>query len=321
MGIVGMRIVGVILAAAALSAGAQSYPTKPVRIIITFPPGSATDVVGRVVALKLTELWGQNVLTDNRGGAGGSIGTAIGARANPDGYTLIVNSNAHAINPSTYASLPYDTLKDFTDISPLVGTPNALVVHPNSKIRSVKELIADAKARPGKINFASAGIGSATHMNLEKFNLATGIDVAHIPYKGTAEVVTDMLGGRVDYYWAPVSAAISFIRENRLRALAVSSAKRSSQLPDLVTVAESGVPGFDFQLWFGLWGPAGIPPAIVAKIRTDVARALDSQDTRTRMAALAAENMDVKPADFPKFVRREIQDYAQIIKAAGIKPQ
>jgi tripartite-type tricarboxylate transporter receptor subunit TctC len=316
-----MGIVGVVVAAAAFSAGAQSYPAKPVRVIITFPPGSATDVVGRVVALKLTEIWGQNVLTDNRGGAGGSIGTAIGARANPDGYTLIVNSNAHAINPSTYASLPYDTLRDFIDISPLVGTPNALVVHPASKIRSVRELIADAKARPGKINFASAGIGSATHMNLEKFNLATGINVAHIPYKGTAEVVTDMLGGRVDYYWAPVSAAISFIRENRLRALAVSSAKRSSQLPDLVTVAESGVPGFDFQLWFGLWGPAGVPAAIVAKIRTDVSRALESQDTRTRMAALAAENMDVKPADFPKFVRQEIQDYAQIIKAAGIKPQ
>lgn len=315
------RILAVALAACALQVSAQNYPTRPVRVIVTFPPGSATDIIARVVTQKLAEFWGQNVLADNRTGAGGAIGSGLAAKATPDGYTLLINSNAHAVNPSIYARLPYDTLKDFTEIAPLVGQPNVLVVNPGSRIKALAEMIADAKARPGKINFASAGTGSGTHLNLEKFKLATGIDVVHIPYKGSPEIWPDLVTGRVDYYFAPISAGMTFVRDGKLRALAVSSVKRSSQLPDVPTVAEAGVPKFEFMLWFGLWGPAGLPADITRKISNDVTRALADTEVRERMANLGNEPMDVKPSEFSRFVRTEIKEYARIIQAAGIKPQ
>jgi tripartite-type tricarboxylate transporter receptor subunit TctC len=301
-------------------AGAQNYPTRPVRVIVTFPAGSATDILGRIVANKLTEVWGHNVVVDNRGGAGGSIGSAIGARATPDGYTLIINSSAHTVNPALYSKLPYDTQKDFVDIAPLTGTPNVLVNNVNSKVRSIKDFIADAKARPGQINFASAGIGSGTHLNLEKFKLATQVDVTHIAFKGTPETVTNVMGGRVDYYFCPLSACLPFVQDGKLRGIAVTSLKRSALIPSLPTVAESGGPKFEFILWFGMWGPRGLPAPIVAKIRTDVARALTSPDTRERLLAVANEPMDMKAEDFAAYVRQEIVDNARIVQAAGIKP-
>jgi len=311
----------VLFAAGALHAFAQEYPAKSVHVVITFPPGSATDIVGRVVCQKLSEFWGQPVVVENRGGAGGSIGTAIVAKAAPDGYTLLINSSAHAVNPAIYAKLPYDTLKDFVEIAPLAGQPNVLVVPPNSPYKSVADLIAAAKAKPGAINFASAGVGSGTHLNLEKFKLATGTNVTHIPYKGTQEVLTDLLGGRVDFYFAPISAAISAMRSGKLRPLAVSTAKRSSQLPDVPTVAESGAPGFEFTLWFGLWAPAGTPANIVDKINKDVNRAVADPGVSAQLAKLGNDTMSMSSAEFGKFVRREIDDYAKVIKAAGIKPQ
>ncbi len=311
----------VLLAAGSLQAFAQEYPNKPVHVIITFPAGSATDIVGRVVAQKLSELWGQPVLPENRAGAGGSIGTAVVAKSAPDGYTLLINSSAHAVNPAFYAKLPYDTLKDLVDIAPLAGQPNVLVVPPNSPIKSVADLIAAAKAKPGAINFASAGVGSGTHLNLEKFKLATGVSVTHIPYKGTPEVLGDLLSGRVDYYFAPISAAISAMRSGKLRPLAVSTAKRSTQLPDVPTVAESGAPGFEFTLWFGLWAPAGTPANVVEKINRDVNRAIADPGVSAQLAKLGNDTMSMTPAEFGKFVRREIGDYAKVIKAAGIKPQ
>ncbi len=310
-----------LLAAASLQAFAQEYPGKPVHVIITFPAGTATDIVGRVVCQKLSEYWGQPVLAENRGGAGGSIGTAIVAKAAPDGYTLLINSSAHAVNPAIYAKLPYDTLKDFVEIAPLAGQPNVLVVPPSSPVKSVADLIAAAKAKPGAINFASAGVGSGTHLNLEKFKLATGINVTHIPYKGTPEVLGDLLTGRVDYYFAPISAAISAMRSGKLRPLAVSTAKRSSQLPDVPTVAESGVPGFEFTLWFGLWAPAGMPANLVEKINKDVNRAVADPGVSAQLAKLGNDTMSMSPAEFSQFVRREIDDYAKVIQAAGIKPQ
>ena len=313
--------IAVALTACAVHAAEQKYPTRPVRVIVTFPAGSATDIIGRVVAQKLTEYWGSNVIIDNRGGAGGSLGSAIGVKSLPDGYTLIINSSAHTINPAIYAHLPYDTLKDFVDIAPLTGTPNILVTNVASKIKTIGEFVADAKARPGKINFASAGIGSGTHLNLEKFKLVTHIDVTHIPYKGTPEAYTDIVGGRVDYYFCPLAACVPFVRDGKLRGIAVSSAKRSALLPNVPTIAESGVPKFEFILWFGLWGPAGIPAPIVGKIRADTARALASADVRERLVTIANEPMDVKAEDFSKFVRQEIVDNARIVKAAGIKPQ
>jgi len=303
------------------AAGAQAYPSRPVHVVISFPPGSATDIVGRVIAQKLSEYWGQPVLAENRGGAGGTIAAGAVAKAAPDGYTLLIDSSGHAASPAMYARLSYDTLKDFVDIAPIAGQPNVLVTLPGSRIKSVAEMVAEAKASPGKINFASAGIGSGTHLNLEKFKLATGADVTHIPYKGTQEVMTDLLGGRVEYYFGPISAVLSNINDGKLRALAVTSAKRSGSLPNVPTVAEAGVPGFEFTLWFGVWAPAGVPANIVDKISKDVNRALADAGVRERLAKLGNDTMSMSPAEFSKFVRVEVEDYARVIKAAGIKPQ
>ena len=300
---------------------AQAYPSRAVHFIISFPPGSSTDIVGRIVAQKLSEFWGQPVLPENRGGAGGTIAAGMVAKAAPDGYTLLIDSSAHAVSPAIYAKLPYDTLKDFVDIAPFAGQPNVLVALPGSKTKSVADLVVEAKANPGRINFASAGIGSGTHLNLEKFKLVTGVDVTHIPYKGTQEVMTDLLGGRVEYYFAPISAALSSIRDGKLRAVAVSGARRSSSLPEVPTVAESGVPGFEFTLWFGVWGPAGMPAEVVDKISKDVNRALADPGVRERLAKLGNDTMSMTPAEFSQFVRKEVDDYARVIKAAGIKPQ
>jgi tripartite-type tricarboxylate transporter receptor subunit TctC len=312
----------VALSSLALQAGAaETFPTHPVRVIITFPPGSATDIIGRVLTQKLTEYWGQQVVADNRGGAGGSLGSALAAQSAPNGYTLLINSNAHAANPSIYARLPYDTMKDFTNIAPIVSAPNVMITQANSKIRTLADMIADAKARPGKINFASAGTGSGTHLSLEKFKMMTHLDFTHIPYKGTGEVIIDILAGRVDYYFVPISAGIGYIKDGKVRALAVSSIKRSPQLPSVPTVDESGVKGYDSGLWFGLWGPAKMPADVVQKIWKDTDRALASKDVIDRMATLAAVPMHMKPAEFTNYVKSEIADTAKVVKAAGIKPQ
>jgi len=270
---------------------------------------------------KVSESWGQQVVADNRGGAGGSIASALAAKSAPDGYTLIINSGAHAVNPSFYAKLPYDTLKDFIDIMPLVGQPNVLVVNPSSKLRTLGEFLAEARSNPGKINFAFAGLGSGTHLNSEKFKLDARIDFTLVSYKGSGEVFPDLLGGRVDTYFAPVSAGLPYIQSGKLRALAVTSAKRSSQLPNVPTMAEAGVPGFEFILWFGLWGPSGIPAPVVDKIRMGFTGALADPGVREKLATLGNEVMIMTPAEFSKFVRREIADTARIFKAAGIKPQ
>jgi tripartite-type tricarboxylate transporter receptor subunit TctC len=315
------RILAMALAAAALGAHAQSYPVRPVRAIIAFPPGSATDIVGRVITAKVTEIWGQTVVADNRGGAGGSIASAIAAKAAPDGYTLIINSNAHVVNPSMFAKLPYDTLKDFVDIMPLVGQPNVMVVSPSSKLKTFRDFLTEARAYPGKINFAFAGLGSGTHLNSEKLKLDAKIDFTLVSYKGSADAITDVVGGRVDTYFSPISAGLPFIQAGKLRALAITSAKRSSQLPDVPTIAESGVPNFQFILWFGLWGPAGIPNPIVSKIRKDFGAALQDKSVREKLATLGNDVITMTPAQFRKYVESQIAETATIFKAAGIKPQ
>jgi tripartite-type tricarboxylate transporter receptor subunit TctC len=315
------RIIALAFAAGALQGFAADFPARPVRAIITFPPGSATDIIGRVVGQKLTEYWGQTVVADNRGGAGGLLGSQVVALSAPDGYTLLINSNAHAVNPSIYAKLPYDTMKDFTNIAPLVSAPNVLITSSSAKVKTVSELIADAKARPGKINFASAGIGSGTHLSLEKFKMMAHVEFTHIPFKGTGEAIIDILAGRVDYYFVPISAGIGYIRDSKVRAIAVSTIKRSPQLPNVPTVAEGGVKGYDSGLWFGLWGPAKMPAPLVEKIWKDTDRALSSPDVIERMSNLAAVPLHMKPAEFAQFVRSEITDIAQVVKAAGIKPQ
>ena len=316
-----LRVIAAVLASLAMPVLAQDYPNKPVKAIITFTPGSSTDIVGRVVMQKVGEYWGQPVVVENRGGAGGSIATGIVAKSPADGYTLLIDSSAHSVNPSIYKSLGYDTLKDFVDIAGLAAQPNVLVVPPSATVKSVAELVATAKAKPGAVNFASAGVGSGTHLNLEKFLLATGVKVTHVPYKGTQEVLTDLLGGRVDYYFTPISAGMSAIRGGKLRPIAVTTAKRNSQLPDVPTVAESGVPGFEFTLWFGIWGPTGMPASVVEKINRDVNRALAEPAIRDQLSKLGNDTMPMSPSEFAAFVRREVDDYAKVIKAAGIKPQ
>jgi tripartite-type tricarboxylate transporter receptor subunit TctC len=261
------------------------------------------------------------VVAENRTGAGGSIGSAAVLRESPDGYTLLANSSAHVANPSIYAKLPYDTLKDFANIAPLAGGPNVLIVGTGTGWKKLGDFIAAAKSKPGALNFSSAGIGSGTHFNAEKFKLAAGIDVVHVPYKGTPEALTDTLSGRVQYFFSPISAALAMVRDGRLVALAVSSGKRSGLLPHVPTVAEAGLPGFDYNLWVGVFAPAGTPADVVDKIGRSVNRVLDAADVKERMASLGAEAMTMTPAEFDKFVRAEMDDASKVVKAAGIKAQ
>ena len=314
-------MIGAALALCATLASAQGYPNKPVKLVVPFTPGSATDILARTLGQKLSEQWGQPVIVENRAGAGGTIGAGVVAKSPPDGYTLMVHSSGHAVNASMYPTLPYDTMKDFVDVATLGGQPNVLVVAPASGLRTVADLIAAAKKSPGALNYGSAGIGSGTHVNAEKFKLAAGIDAVHIPYKGTPEAITDTMTGRVTYFFSPISSALPNIREGKLVALGVSTAKRSSALPNVPTIAESGLPGFDYNLWVGLWAPAGTPQDIVDKINADVAKVLAMPDVRERLAALGAEPMVMTSADFRKFMREEIDDAAKVVKAAGIKAQ
>ena len=300
---------------------AQPYPNKPVRVIISFPPGSSTDIVGRVVMQKVSEYWGQPVVAENRAGAGGSIGSREVASSAPDGYTLLINSNAHTVNPAIYAKLPYDTLKDFTDIAPLASQPNVLVVNATSPYKSVAEFVDAAKARPGAINIGHAGIGSGTHLSTERFIAATGVKVEEVPFKGTPEVITALLSDSVQAYFAPISAALSAIKGGKLRALAVTTDKRNPTLPDVPTLAEAGVKNASSGLWFAVWGPAGMPPAIVQKISADVRKALADPSVKERLQALGNDTMDMPIDEFSKFVREEVDTYQRVIRAAGIKPQ
>ena len=315
------RFIAILLAAASFQAAAQPYPNKAVRVIVSFTPGSSTDIVGRIVMAKVSEYWGQPAVVENRGGAGGSIGSAVVAAAAPDGYTLLINSNAHSVNPAIYAKLPYDTVKDFTDIVPLAIQPNVLVVSANSSYRTLMDLVNEAKAKPGAINWGHAGIGSGTHLNTERFIAASGIKVTQIPFKGTPEVFAAMFSGDVNAYWAPISAGMSSIKSGKLRPLAVSTAKRNPTLPDVPTTGEAGVKGADSPLWFGVWGPAGMPADLVNKINADVRKALADPTVKERLANGGNETLDMSPQEFARFVRSEIDVYQKVIKDAGIKPQ
>jgi tripartite-type tricarboxylate transporter receptor subunit TctC len=317
-----LRLIAFVsLAGFAAVAYSQAFPNKPVRLVIAFTPGSSTDIIGRVVAAKLQEMWGQPVVAENRAGAGGSIGSKHVADQAPDGYTLLANSSAHAANPGIYAKLPYDTLKDFTNLALLGGGPNVMITSPESGLKTLGDFVKAAKASPGKLNFASAGIGSGTHFNIEKLKIATGTDVTHVPYKGTPEAIGDTISNRTCCSWAPLNAALPHITGGKAVALAVSSATRSPLLPNVPTVAEQGYPGFDYTLWVGLWGPANMPADVAAKINKDVIAALNSPDTRERLTKLGTVPGNMSLAEFNAFVRKEIDDTAKILKAAGINPQ
>lgn len=297
------------------SAG-QDYPTKIIKIIVPFTAGSATDIMARVVGERLSASLGQAVVVENRPGAGGTLGAAQVAKSEPDGYTLLVVSTGHVVNPVLYSGIPYDTLGDFTGIIPLAALPSVLVVGAGSPFKSVRELIAAAKAKPGQLNYASAGVGSATHVNAEKFRNAAGIQVTHIPFKGTPETIVETSSGRVDFMFTPVLASISTIRDGRMRAIAVSTAKRSSALPDVPTVAEAGVPGFVFDFWIGLLAPAKTPRYIVNKLNLEVSKALAQPEVIERMAKLGAESMPMTPEQFDAYIKSEFTTLGAVMKAA-----
>ena len=273
------------------SARRHAFPEQTGRLIISFTPGSADRHRRPRCGGEALRDWGQPVIAENRPGAGGAIGSAVVVQSPPDGYTLLANSSAHVSNPAIYAKLPYDTLKDFTNLSPLAGQPNVLIVGPQSGWKTLADFVAAAKAKPGELNFSSAGIGSGTHLNLEKLKLATGTDVTHVPYKGTPEAIGDTIAGRVCCYFAPITAAVPHVNGGKAVALGVSSSKRAALLPDVPTIAESGVPGFEYNLWVGLWGPPGMPADLAEKINRDVQTALKSPDLRERLLKLGAEPM------------------------------
>ena len=302
-------------------AQAQAYPTKPVRVIVAFTPGGATDIIARTLMPRLAELWGQPVVVENRPGAGGSLAAQIVARAPADGSVLLVHSSGYSINAALNSALPYDPRRDFVDIAPLASQAQALVVNPASRIRSVAELIAAAKAKPGEVTYGSSGIGSGAHFAAEKFRIAAGIEVLHIPYKGGADAINDTVAARLAFTFNTLSLALPYIRDGRLLVLGVSSTQRSSLLPEAPTIAESGLPGFEFTFWNGLWAPSGTPAAIVDKIARDLAQVVAMSEVRERLGRLGAEPMAMTPAEFARFVRSEIDSAERIVRISGVKAQ
>ena len=315
------RLIAVLLVLFASGALAQGYPNKPVRIVVAFTPGSSTDIIGRAVAAKLQEMWGQPVVVENRAGAGGTVGSEFVLRSDADGYTLLANSSAHVANPGLYKEMRYDTMKDFVNLALLGGGPNVLITGSDSGFKTLGDFVKAAKATPGKLNFASAGLGSGTHFNLEKLKIATGVQVQHVPYKGTPEAIGDTIANRTCCYWAPLNAALAQVNGGKAVALAISSAQRSPLLPNVPTVAEQGYAGFDYTLWVGLWGPAKMPADIAAKINKDVNAALASPDLRERLTKLGTVPGNFTIPQFTDFVKKEIEETAKILQAAGIKPQ
>ena len=319
-----MRLPGALIAAAAMLAAsvvsAQNYPARPVRMVVPLTAGSGADIAGRIVGRKLTEMWKQSVIADNRPGAGGQIGTQLVVSANPDGYTWLVQSASHAANPAIYEKLPYDSLKDLIDVALLGTSPYIMVAAPAGPYRTLQNLIDAARAKPGEIPFASAGVGSSTHLTAEYFAQAAQVKMIHVPFKGSPEAITDAATGRVSFYMAPIGTAIGMAQENRVRVLGVTSAKRVPQLPGVPTLAEQGLAGFAMDLWFGVWLPAGTPPAVVQKINADVNQALGMKDVQEQYEKLGMTPGAMSVEQFGKFVRSEIQKYQKIVKSAGIKP-
>jgi len=313
-------ILASVLLLAAGAAGAQDkFPSKPIRMLVPFSAGSATDFLARIVGQKISESWGQQVVVDNRPSAGGVIASEILLAATPDGHTLMMVSIGHAVNASLYSKLPYNTVKDFAGITLVADIPNVLVATPSLGLKSVRDLVALAKAKPGQINYGSAGVGSGTHMNGEEFKLAAGINVVHVPFKGTPEAITNTIGGSVQYFFAPITAAVPLVKGGKITGLAVSTKTRSPVFPDVPTVAESGLPGFDFNLWTGLLGPAKLPKDVKEKIAKEVGRILTLQDVKERMLVQGATPHPTSPTEFDAFIRNEVERLAKVVKASGAR--
>jgi len=300
---------------------AQDYPTKPIRMVVGFPPGGGTDVMARLVTPKMTAAWGQQVVIDNRAGATGIIGTDLVAKAAPDGYTLLMGHVAtNAIAWSLFAKLPFDPAKDFAPITRVSSVPHIVVVHPSVDVRTVKELIALAKARPGQFTFPSAGNGSTPHLAGEIFKTMTGVNLIHVPYKGTGQSLQDLLGGQVQIAFDTTAAVIQYVKAGRLRPIAVTTRKRLASLPDVPTVAESGVPGYEVTTWYGLFAPAGTPPAAIRKVFAETARIVRLPDVKERLDSMGTEETtSASPEEFAALVKTDIAKYATVVKAAGLR--
>ncbi len=315
-----------VLAAALTAAGSafaqttsKDWPLRPVRIVVPFTPGSATDIVARIFAEKLAQQLGHNFVVENRPGAGGTIGMSIVAKAEPDGHTILIHSSSFTITQWTYSKLPFDTARDFSGVTPLANIPNILVIAPSRGIRSVKDLVAAAKARPGQLTYASAGMGTATQLNAERFRLGAGFEGVHVPFKGTPEALADVITGRVDIYFCPVIAVVDLVKSGRVLALAAGSTTRSSALPDLPTTVEAGVPNSDYNFWVGMAVPSKVRRDIVDKLHQNTMKALDMPDTKDRMTRLGADPMPMTPKEFDAYIRKELATNAALVKAAGVQ--
>jgi tripartite-type tricarboxylate transporter receptor subunit TctC len=305
-----------------LRAAAQTpYPARPIHLIVPFTPGGSTDILGRAIGQALAQAWGQPVVIDNKPGAGGAIGADAAAKAVPDGYTLFMGHiGTLAVNPTLYPKLPYDAVKDFAPVALVAMVPNVLVVNPNVPARTVAELIALAKAKPGELTCSSGGAGSAAHLAIEYFKLATGTDIVHVPYKGTAPAVTDLLGGQVTMTMTGLPPLIEHIRAGKLRALGVASTTRLPQIPEVPTIAESGVAGFEATQWYGVVAPARTPAAIVEQLAAQIRRSLAQPELKKRLEAEGAQPADMGPAEFGQLIRAEIERWGKVIRAARIQP-
>ena len=291
---------------------------QPLKLIVPFTAGSGTDVVARLLGEKLGPALETTIVVDNRAGAGGTLGAALVAKAPADGYTLLVHSAGHLVNPALYPNLSYDTIKDFAGVTALASLPNVLVTAPD-RFKDVRDLVEQAKSKPGTLNYGSAGNGSATHMNAEVFRFAAGIQAQHVPFKGTPEALNEVMAGRIDWFFAPMVSALSLVQSGKLKALAVGTAKRSDVLPQLPTTVEAGVPGSEYLFWVGLFAPARTPAAIVERLHDEVVKIMSSADMKERLDKLGAEPFLMSPAAFDKFIVDETAKSQQIVRAAGIK--
>ncbi|MGH8695307.1 MAG: tripartite tricarboxylate transporter substrate binding protein [Burkholderiales bacterium] len=322
-----LKVVIAAAAAAALGSAAPaalaqaSYPGKPIRMIVPFTPGSATDVMGRLVGERLTAAWGQPVIVENKPGAGGSIGIRETARAEPDGYTVVIVSSGHAVNHVLYKELGYDTLKDFAGVALLGSLPSVLIVPPSLGVKTVKELVAAAQAKPGAFNYATAGVGSGAHVSIEKFNVATGIKAVHVPLKGTPPILAETMAGRVQYAYVPAVSGMGVIKDGKVTPLAVSTAKRIGALPNVPTIAEAGYPDAENTFWVAMLAPAKTPRDIVAKLNAEVNRALQATEMKERLMKLGTEPMAMTPEQLDRFVASEYRELGDVMVKAGLKPQ
>jgi tripartite-type tricarboxylate transporter receptor subunit TctC len=314
------RLLAAALIAAATCASAQTYPSKPIRLVVPFPPAGTTDILAREVGQRLTQVLGQSVVIDNRPGAAGNIGSEIVAKAAPDGYTLeLCTVSTHAINPGLYSKLPYDHVKDFAPVILVARVPNVLEVTPSLPVNTVADLIKLAKEKPGQINFASSGSGTSIHLSGELFKTMAGVDMVHVPYKGSAPALVDLVGGQVQVMFDNLPSSLQQIKAGKLRAVAVTSAQRAPVLPDVPTIAESGLPGFEATSWFGVLAPAGTPPEIIKRLNTEIDKWLQTPEAKEKLLAQGAAAAGGSPEEFATYIRSETDKWAKVIKASGAK--